>query len=127
MKKVNYLTNDELNYWVAKAQAWKLDSEGKWLLDGELMHFAEHYHPSTCWEQASELLLKCRNVSLFEDTRTYDRKTGEPRECIEGWGLHCKDSDVDSFSRTPHRAICKAFVMSVYGDEVENLPSHYSL
>ena len=107
--KTSELTGDKLDYWVAKAQGWNLDTE----YDDRCNQYTaltgrRFYTPSTNWQQCGELIEKFEaDLGPFHSQQ---------------W-IACVWSGSEEFSMdgiTPQEAICRAVVASVYGEEVPN-------
>lgn len=109
--KITDLSNEQINYWVAKAQGWK-HSAGYWRYDYETQKTGKeivykNYHPSTNWQQAGELVEKFK-LELW---------------CLgDNWkaGTVTLTDGVVAKADTPRKAICMAVIASVYGDEVND-------
>ena len=109
--KVSELTGKDLDTWVAKAQGWRLDgtSNYHWSIgDGE--HIARvSYTPSTNSGQCFELM-------KLDSFRWVEKLRGEYNAMFNQLD---KDVVVTS-GPTLNIAICRAFVASVYGEEVSD-------
>lgn len=119
--KVSELSNEQLDYWCAKAQ----ELDGFPVMDGD--HIAgykiycdpkdstrrsdlrrsEWYYPSTNWQQAGKLVEKFKvDVNWFADNT---------------WKSFCMTKHsvtVEQYADTPTRAICMAVIASVCGEEI---------
>ncbi len=108
MKPITELTDEELDYWVAKAQGWELINYGSCWKSEQFTHTITRvsYHPTSNWQQAGELIEK------FDCSLEYYNSCN----C---WGATARSSDME-VADTPQRAICLAVVASKYGEEVED-------
>lgn len=117
MDKVAELTGAELDYWVARAEGYKpfftkLTEQGNRICTisvqgdygGELARF---YRPSTDWAQGGPLIERhAHMLHHFELEQS-------------GWLASAGSPKVGKAQGdTPLVAICRAFVRSVFGDEV---------
>ena len=116
--KITDLTDEQINYWVAKANRWEeerpqdkqfITANGNrvCVLDKPpiLGYEGWHYHPTTNGEQCFELIEKFEIWSLYWD---------EESNWIAITKLMKEGTAVN-----PKRAVCLAVIASVYGDEVE--------
>lgn len=124
--KVTNLTLEQLDNWAAKAQKWTViegpilmtdfhirEEIHKVYMDGDkYMSIVSQYHPSTNGGQAMELVKKfgiCPRAHVVTN-----------RE-ITSWSAGSKwpwNEIVDYVGETPEIAICRAVIVSVYGEEV---------
>ena len=108
--KITDLTNEQLDYWTAKAQGWELDENPNgatnWVRDDEWMR-KYSYTPSTNWQQAGELVEKFKLTLLYNELK-------------EEWIADEFSSFGDDEQRadSPRKAICMACIASVYGEEI---------
>lgn len=119
--KTSELTGKQLDHWVAKAQGWELKTltfnhpcgetiEDFWVGD-DLCILAKSYTPSTNGGQCFELM----QLPSFKWSQPCDARvaTGDTFVAkFEG----CKFPF--NYGPTPLVATCRAFVASVYGEEV---------
>ena len=112
MKPIKDLTDNEINYWVAKAQGWTTEH----ITPNKNHYFSEYsggtspYHPTTSWQQAGELLEKFKPAFGFNETsKTWDSGYRKSHQSQHTWYK----------SDNPRKAICLAVIASVYGDEVK--------
>jgi hypothetical protein len=106
--KVSELEGAALAYWTAKAQCW----EERMSVNGVCYWYPESewvvsYRPDVNWRQAGELLEKF-DVDCI-------RSHVDPL----GW-YGCVGENSMEEGDTPQKAICRAVVASVYGEEVED-------
>lgn len=113
MIKVNDLTGERLAYWVAKTRGWRKRCNSmlrNYWDKGEGRPtgiFMSDYRPDINGGQAMELVKEFKAFNLSKQT------TGK-------WMVLYGEGGVFIFGPTPEIAICRAFVASVYGDEVED-------
>lgn len=112
--KVNDLTDQQLDELCARAQGWEtrtLNGEESWREHGTTYIYKKAYHPTANDAQATGLVKEFRislvHGSLFDEDGVW--AAGSPTMAQL---THVKDSCLN-------RAICKAVVASVFGDEVE--------
>ena len=108
--KTSELKGKQLDHWVAKAQGWG---------DKEPMALKiQYYTPSTnggqCFELQSSNLISAAPVHYGDMHYHPELKEGYWRATIE-------DSEILQYGPTLNIAICRAFVASVYGEEVEDV------
>ena len=118
--KLQDLTDNQLDYWVAKSQGWK---EGMFITNSKHKRVAtswvgskyliDSYTPTSSWSQTGELLTPfsiCIDCEKQEDTNG---------------NIYMEVSDLlgNTFVFTDNttllKAICLAVVVSVFGNEVE--------
>ena len=114
--KVSELTKDQLNHWTAKAQGWKVrksNSSSKGFYRyykkgaGELPS-VDMYRPSTDKAQAMDLVMM------------NEMKTGRMQGSSPLFLMHWAQvyNSLTMTGDTPMIAICRAKIVSVYGEEV---------
>jgi len=115
MKQIKDLTDDEINYWVAKAQGFVFregngfSNPAMWMLGDDEQYEIRNYKPVSNWSQAGELLEK-----FLMDVRISESKINMYRPVSEPWNYHYIISDRDY-----KKAICLAVIVSIYGEEIE--------
>ena len=114
--KTSALTGKKLDHWVSKARGWELHKNGYWKIsqDGLVKKGPIHnYTPSTNGGQCFKLMQTptFNWVQSLPVARVDIGKTFEAQ--FEGNKLE------SSYGPTLNIAICRAFVASVYGDEVD--------
>ena len=109
--KTSELTGKDLDYWVAKAQGWRLDctSNYHWVI-GNGEHISRvSYTPSTNGGQCHELM----QLPSFEWAQYYSAGCLDASYYLAYFGIRVEGP-------TLNIAICRAFVASVYGEEVSD-------
>lgn len=122
--KISKLNNEQLDYWVAKAQGWYLErpqdnqfinSDGERVVAG--MEWPKYwdipewlYRPSVDWKQAGELLERYQIAISYPQTPDMSNKN---------WIAQVRHKKPIR-GMTPQQAICMAVIASVYGDEVDD-------
>lgn len=119
MIKVSEMTNEQLDYWVAKAQGWVIEMElSPWWVrtDGCSMHPVKDvlphraYTPSTSWEFAGDLL-----DAFKMDTRHHKDGVSFYRPISQGWTHNHIVTGEDQL-----RTLCMAVIISKFGEEIED-------
>ncbi len=103
--KISELKGTELDYWVAKAQGWKLDCCGRWMHGDQYRIEKAYYTPTTNDAQAFKL------IDLYE-VELYLRADG--REA------YITGPNKIWFGRDARTAVCRAVVASEFGEEVSD-------
>lgn len=107
-KKVAYLTDSELDYFVAKAQGWDLRKHlgYVWYIGGIKSINKSDYSPHSNGAQAFELLEEMKNVDFY------------PGRCCY---YHDKNkmTSIQTEGETRKIQICRAYVQAAFGKEVE--------
>lgn len=102
------MNNEQLNYWVAKAHGWSMNSDGCWEENGKAVHcefsmVPNKYSPSTNWKQAGELIEKYKlDINYHYES--------------DGWECW-SNLKKPAYNVSPQRAICMAVIASVFGEE----------
>ena len=106
--KVSELTGKDLDYFVAKAQGWRLDgtSNYHWVFDDGDHISKVSYTPSTNGGQCVELM-------KLDSFRWVEKFRGKYNAMFN----QLDKNVVLTSGPTLNIAICRAFVASVYGDE----------
>ena len=116
--KISDMTNEQLDYWVAKAQGWDFVRKQRteygfvyqvWWNSPNSFIKAKDYHPSTNWQQAGELVEKF-NVMIAPSWVTEKN----------GWHGACSYEQEPVSADTPTKAICIAVIASVFGEEIND-------
>jgi hypothetical protein len=117
--RIEDLTNEQLDEWVARAQGWRwLDLCGWYSID-EAGHkrgkgIPGAYTPTTNPAQWAELM------QLFKVDVLHNEYDTQAWACVSLAGEDI-DDPIDCFANTGEegKAICRAVIASVYGDSVE--------
>ena len=114
-KKITALTDEQINYWVAKAQGWDeieqhgFSNEDVWLHGSDYVMNVSDYTPTTNSAQAWDLMIKYELlVGKMHNEERYGAKS-----------LTTQNINDISFADTPQKAVCLAVIASVYGEEIE--------
>ena len=99
--KVEKLTNEQLDHWVARAQGWEVE-DAVWMPESVNIP-AKDYTPTTNGQQCFDLIEKFQ----------FDLRFIGDIELVWacGFGSHTGYAD------NPKVAVCRAVVASVFGDE----------
>jgi len=109
--KVSELTKDQLNHWAAKAQGWvirNIAGINHWTDENYIQDRVADYHPSTDKAQAMDLVMM------------NEMKTGRMQGSSPLFLMHWAQvyNSLTMTGDTPMIAICRAKIVSVYGEEV---------